>query len=68
MVVSGSIARINIGPTSDLRTAEGASVGDSEAQLYSLYPDQVEAELHEFTLGRYLTVPDPGRPSISSGV
>lgn len=55
MVTNKRIARIDI-YNPQIMTASGAKIGDSEADIMSLYPEQIEVSDHEYQEnGHYLT-------------
>lgn len=56
MVERGKITRVEIGDSSTIATANGAKVGDTEAQIELLYPGNVEVQPHKYTDGHYLVV------------
>lgn len=65
MVSYGRIARISISNT-QIKTVEGARVGDTEAHIKSLYRNQVRISNHPYEEGgHYLTV-IPRNPSLRS--
>jgi hypothetical protein len=56
MVVDGRIVRVNVDRSSKVTTLRGAKIGDSEAQIKSLYRGQIEVTRHEYVPGgHYLT-------------
>jgi hypothetical protein len=55
MIDEGRIARIEIDST-NVATAAGARVGDSEARIEQLYPKRVTVTPHKYVEGHYLTV------------
>ncbi|MEP6549687.1 MAG: hypothetical protein ABJB95_00820 [Gemmatimonadales bacterium] len=55
LVEDGVVGRVDV-DTSTVPTAAGARVGDSEARIKSLYPNQVNVSPHKYTDGHYLTV------------
>jgi hypothetical protein len=60
MIVDGRVARVNV-YSRDVKTAEGAGVGDSEARIRSLYPGRVQTTQHRHREeAHYLTVSAPG--------
>lgn len=59
MLSDDSVTRIDADSTSNVRTVEGAGVGDSEARIHQLYPT-VETQPHKYvTNGHYLSVASP---------
>lgn len=54
MVTGGLNSRVDIGRESPILTLSGAGVGDSEAQEFAFYPEQIEVHLHPYVLGHYL--------------
>lgn len=59
MVVRGEVVRIDV-DSAGVRTAEGASVGDSASRLEALYPGRTTSTPHKYVPGaRYVSV----RPS-----
>lgn len=55
MINDGTLARIDI-DSGGVATAEGARIGDSEAQIQSIYPGRVTVQPHKYTAGHYLVV------------
>ncbi|MEM8806860.1 MAG: hypothetical protein AAGF01_12605 [Cyanobacteria bacterium P01_G01_bin.38] len=58
MVIEDVIARVDIGHDSPILTLSGAGVGDTEAQILALYPNQIEISPHPYGRGgdsHYLT-------------
>jgi hypothetical protein len=55
MVEQGKVARVEVVEGS-LQTARGARIGDTEARVKRLYPNQVTVSPHKYTDGHYLTV------------
>jgi hypothetical protein len=55
MIDEGRIARIEIDST-NVATAAGARVGDSEERIQQLYPGRVKVTPHKYVEGHYLTV------------
>jgi hypothetical protein len=54
MVTQGRISRIDI-KNPKITTLSGAKVGDSEAQIKSLYPNQIDVQNHKYVQnGHYL--------------
>jgi hypothetical protein len=59
LVVSDTLARVDVFRASPTATAAGARIGDTADRIRSLYPGRVRAEPHKYTAGQYLTVPAP---------
>lgn len=61
MILSDTVARVEVDST-NVRTAEGAGVGDLEVDVLELYKGQVEVQPHKYTgpTGHYLVVTPPG--------
>ena len=55
MIEKGEIARVEIQPGSDIRTAAGAKIGDSEDRIKSLYPG-IEVKPAKYAPGHYMEV------------
>ena len=55
MLEGGVVARVEVG-NHDITTNEGAKIGDTEAQIQSLYPGRVTVQPHKYTKGHYLVV------------
>jgi hypothetical protein len=55
MLDQGVVARVEVGNPS-IPTKEGAKLGDTEAQIQSLYPGRVTVQPHKYTKGHYLVV------------
>jgi hypothetical protein len=56
MVINGVIERVDIS-NPKVMTLSGATIGDSEARIKSVYPDQIKTEAHPYTGrsgGKYL--------------
>jgi hypothetical protein len=62
MVRGGEVARVQV-DSGDVRTTEGARIGDSEARIDSLYAGRVTSAPHKYTSGHYLTVKPAGGES-----
>jgi hypothetical protein len=62
MVRGGEVARVQV-DSGDVRTTEGARIGDSEARIDSLYAGRVTSSPHKYTNGHYLTVKPAGEES-----
>ena len=62
MVRAGEVVRIQV-DSGDVRTTEGARIGDSEARIDSLYAGHVTRGPHKYTSGHYLTVKPVGAES-----
>ena len=60
MVISDTVARIDV-TKPGIRTVEGASVGDTEAEVLGLYKGLIHVEPHKYTgpEGHYLIVTPP---------
>ncbi|MFH7026842.1 MAG: hypothetical protein ACHBN1_15880 [Heteroscytonema crispum UTEX LB 1556] len=57
MLQDGRIARVDIMKNSRITTVKGAKIGDTEAQIKSLYPGQIQVTPHKYTQGgHYLTL------------
>jgi len=55
MVSNGTIARVDIGPGSDIETRSGARIGMTEAQIIGLFGDKIQTRQHPYvTGGKYL--------------
>jgi hypothetical protein len=56
MVTKGRIARVDVRQNTQITTLSGAKIGDTEAQIKSLYPGQIQVTPHEYVKnGHYLT-------------
>ncbi|QMS88323.1 hypothetical protein HUN01_12220 [Nostoc edaphicum CCNP1411] len=56
MVTQGRISRVDIRQNTQITTLKGAKIGDTEAQIKSLYPGQIEVTPHKYVQeGHYLT-------------
>ncbi|MEH2464664.1 hypothetical protein [Nostoc sp.] len=56
MVTKGRISRVDVRQNSQLTTFKGAKIGDTEAQIKSLYPGQIKVTPHKYVQGgHYLT-------------
>lgn len=65
MVVDGRVARIDVDSAS-VRTAEGAHIGDTEAEIQAAYAGRVEVQPHKYVgSGHYLVV-TPRAPADSA--
>jgi hypothetical protein len=62
MVRGGEVARVQV-DSGDVRTTEGAHIGDSEVRIDSLYTGRVTTTPHKYTDGHYLTVKPVGDDS-----
>lgn len=62
MVVDERIIRIDIWPSSDIKTISGVGIGSSKAEIEAVYPGRIETSPDPYTKGDYLTfVPEtPG--------
>jgi hypothetical protein len=60
MILDDSVARVEV-DSSDVPTAEGARVGDTEAAVLALYGTRATVSPHKYTgpEGHYVTVADP---------
>ncbi len=59
MLAGDTVVRVDADSTSNVRTVDGAGIGDSEARLHQLYPN-VETQAHKYvTGGHYLSVASP---------
>lgn len=58
MVVDGRVVRVDV-RNPEVRTAEGAGVGDTEDRVRGLYAGAVEVQPHKYTEGHYLVVTPP---------
>jgi hypothetical protein len=60
MVEAGKVARVEV-RSGSVATSTGARIGDSEAKIKSLYPNQIAVTPHKYeTAGHYLTVTPAG--------
>jgi len=60
MVEAGKVARVEV-RSGSVATSTGARIGDSEARIKSLYPNQVAVTPHKYeSAGHYLTVTPSG--------
>lgn len=64
MIDGGVVARVQV-DSGSIATKEGAKIGDTEAQIASLYPGRVAVQPHKYTKGHYLIV-TPTAPSDSA--
>ncbi len=64
MVNEGSVARVEV-DSGEVRTEEGAGIGDTEARVRALYAGRVTEMPHKYTSGRYLVV-TPQAPADSA--
>ncbi|MEH2069099.1 MAG: hypothetical protein V7K47_13215 [Nostoc sp.] len=56
MLTEGRISRVDVWKNSKITTLKGAKIGDTEAQIKSLYPGQIQVTLHKYVQGgHYLT-------------
>jgi hypothetical protein len=56
MVAKSRIARVDVSNKSKIATLTGAKVGDTEARIKSLYPQQIQVTPHKYVKGgHYLT-------------
>jgi hypothetical protein len=56
MLQDGRIARVDIVKNSSITTVSGAKIGNTEAQIKSLYPGQIQVTPHKYVQGgHYLT-------------
>lgn len=57
MVRDNRISRVDVTRDSTIKTSNGAGIGNTEAEIESMYPGQVEVSPHEYLPGaHYLTV------------
>jgi hypothetical protein len=56
MVENGKITRVDVADNRDVKTFEGAGIGDTESRILTLYPQQVTVQPHKYTTGHYLIV------------
>jgi hypothetical protein len=56
MISGGRVARVDIYKDSQITTAKGAKIGNTEARIKSLYPGQIQVTPHKYVPGgHYLT-------------
>ncbi len=56
MVTEGRISRVDVRENTLITTLKGAKIGDTEAQIKSLYPGQIQVTPHKYVEnGHYLT-------------
>ncbi|WP_392534720.1 hypothetical protein [Nostoc sp. C117] len=56
MVTEGRISRVDVWRNSKITTVKGAKIGDTEAEIKSLYPGQIRVTPHNYVQGgHYLT-------------
>lgn len=56
MVTEGRISRVDVWRDGKITTLKGAKIGDTEAQIKSLYPGQIKVTPHKYVQGgHYLT-------------
>ncbi|MEH1870216.1 hypothetical protein [Nostoc sp.] len=56
MVTKGRISRVDVRQNTQITTPKGAKIGDTEAQIKSLYPGQIKVTPHKYVQdGHYLT-------------
>jgi hypothetical protein len=56
MVTKGRISRVDVRQNTQITTLKGAKIGDTEAQIKSLYPGQIKVTPHKYVPGgHYLT-------------
>jgi hypothetical protein len=56
MVTKGRISRVDVRQNTQITTLKGAKIGDTEAQIKSLYPGQIQVTPHKYVQGgHYLT-------------
>lgn len=56
MVTEGRISRVDVRQNTQITTLKGAKIGDTEAQIKSLYPGQIKVTPHKYAQGgHYLT-------------
>jgi hypothetical protein len=59
MLMNDSLARIDIDSTSEVKTVDGAGIGDSEARVAQLYGARLVTQPHKYeAAGHYLIVTD----------
>ena len=60
MIINDTVMRVDV-DSADVRTAEGARVGDTEARVLDIYRGRVSVEPHPYTgpEGHYLVVSSP---------
>ncbi len=64
MVTKGRISRVEVSKNSRVATLSGARIGDTEAQIKSLYPGQITVTPHKYVQGgHYLTLVPKDRAS-----
>ena len=57
MVTGGRISRVDVRQNTQITTLKGAKIGDTEAQIKSLYPGQIQVTPHKYVPdGHYLTL------------
>jgi hypothetical protein len=61
MIVDDTVARIEV-TAGEMRTMEGAGIGDAESAVVALYAGRVEVQPHKYTgpEGHYVVVTPPG--------
>ncbi|MEA5602076.1 hypothetical protein [Nostoc sp. UHCC 0252] len=56
MVTKGRISRVDVRQNTQITTLKGGKIGDTEAQIKSLYPEQIQVTPHKYVQGgHYLT-------------
>lgn len=56
MLTKGRISRVDVRQNTQITTLKGAKIGDTEAQIKSLYPGQIKVTPHKYVQGgHYLT-------------
>jgi hypothetical protein len=55
MIEGQNLVRVEV-DSSDIPTADGARIGDTEARIQQLYPGRVTVQPHKYTDGHYLVV------------
>jgi hypothetical protein len=56
MVTKGRISRVDVRQNTQITTLKGGKIGDTEAQIKSLYPGQIKVTPHKYVQGgHYLT-------------
>ncbi|MBD2243998.1 hypothetical protein [Nostoc sp. FACHB-888] len=56
MVTKGRISRVDVRQNTQITTLKGAKIGHTEAQIKSLYPEQIQVTPHKYVQGgHYLT-------------
>ena len=63
MIEKGRIVRVDIRNNKEVKTAEGAGIGDTEAKVKSLYPGQVTVRPAKYDNGHTLLVTPRNGPA-----